>query len=424
LNIFGNDGFRCEFGKHFMTKDFIDKFSNSLCDVLDKDKSILIARDTRASGIEIENWIKKIMIEKGFNLHLAQVLPTPGISNLLEEGDYSLGIMITASHNPNTDNGIKLFGGNGYKLLSNIEQDIERKILKNKFHSSDAPNGEIKFLDNSFGQYINSVVDKEINLKQRILVDCSNGAFSELSNFYRNKNIEYINNSPNGNNINLDCGALHPEKLLNEMIIKDFDFGVAFDGDGDRSVFVSKEYGVIESEKLAVLLCEDSDQDNNKVVSSEISNFALKKNLDSINGTLIETPVGDRFVVESSKKMGALFGFEPSGHFYFPDKSKSMDGFIALLKFIDLVSKYGVGINKKIKKLAHFDRVQENIDIKNFQDKDISHLQKKLNSLITKDEKLIIRKSMWDPVIRVYYDYIKENNFLNIKNEIHNFLGA
>ena len=405
-----------------MTKEFIEKFSNSLCDVLDKEKPILIARDTRASGIEIERWIKDVMVEKGFNIHMAQVLPTPGISNLLEKHHYSLGIMITASHNPNTDNGIKLFAGNGYKLSSNIEQDIEKKILKNEFQSNHSANGEIKSLDNPFREYINSIVDKDINLKQRILVDCSNGAFSELSNFYKNKNIEYINNSPNGKNINLDCGALHPKKLLDEMKNKGFDFGVAFDGDGDRSVFVSKEYGVIESEKLAVLLFEDSNLDSNKVVSSEISNLALKKNLQIINGILIETPVGDRFVVESSKEMSALFGFEPSGHFYFPDKSKSMDGFVTLLKFLDLVAKYGMEINKKIRKLAHFNRVQENIDIKNLQDEDISHLQKQINSFIAEDEKLIIRKSMWDPVIRVYYDYLDINNFSLIKKEINRLL--
>ena len=422
MNIFGNDGFRCEFGKKFMTNDFIKKFACSIADVIENKKPVLIARDTRDSGKVIEDWISEVLISKGFNIHIAEVLPTPGISHMLTLGSYSLGIMITASHNPFSDNGIKLFGCDGYKLDFETESFIEEKILKENFSSGTTNNGKKIVLQDSFNDYINSLPTKysKIYCDKKVLVDCSNGAYSKLKRMKHFHNISFVNCEPNGSNINLDCGALHPENLLEQVINENYDFGVCFDGDGDRAVFVSKEYGKIESEKLAALFFEVSNKRNFRVISSEISNFALKKNLENLGAHLIETPVGDRFIVDYVRNHNALFGFEPSGHFHFPDKTKSMDGYITLIKFIELLSIHGNEINKKLNALDHFQRIQENIDIKDLVDIDLLHLKKKISSFIdNENEKLVIRESMWDPVIRVYYDYVKVNNYPFIREKIN-----
>ena len=421
MNIFGNDGFRCEFGSKFMTEEFISKFAYSVSEVFQRDKPVLIARDTRASGKIIQDWIVGILISKGFKIHLAGVMPTPGLSYILANNNYSLGIMITASHNPYTDNGIKLFASDGYKLNAEIESKIEDKIINENFDLQTFNNGKKITLDNAFKNYINSISEKDLNIKSdtKILIDCSNGAYSGLKNLIDKKNISFINCEPNGNNINLGCGALHPDILLQEVINKNYDFGVSFDGDGDRAVFVSNAYGEIESEKLAILFFEVSNKKNFKVVSSEISNFALKSNLRNLNVDLIETPVGDRFIVDYVKNKNALFGFEPSGHFHFPDKTKSMDGFISLIKFFKVVETFGKKIDKKLNMLESFQRIQENINIKDIKDINLPILEKQMIPIIDKEnEKLVIRQSMWDPVIRIYYDYINVNNYEKIKKNI------
>ena len=425
MNIFGNDGFRCEFGSKFMTKKFITKFAYSIADIIDNDKPILIARDTRDSGKRLENWIAEVLISKGFDIHIAEILPTPGISYMLCNGNFSLGIMITASHNPHTDNGVKLFGGNGYKLNAKTESLIEERILQESFDMETSNTGKKIVLQNSFEDYINSISSRysDIDFNKKVIVDCSNGAYSNLKHIIFSKNIKFINCEPDGNNINLECGALHPENLLDQVINENFDFGVSFDGDGDRAIFVSKNYGKIESEKLATLFFEASNRRNLKVVSSEISNFALKSNLENLGACLIETPVGDRFIVDYVHSEKALFGFEPSGHFHFPDKTSSMDAYVSLMEFFKLVSIYGDEIEKKLNQLDHFQRIQENFDIKDMENIDLFFLKKQISTCLDiNNEKLVIRESMWDPVIRVYYDYIKKNNYKFIKDNINKII--
>ena len=157
---------------------------------------------------------------------------------------------------------------------------------------------------------------------------------------------------------------------------------------------------------------------------SEISNLALKHNLHELDGELIETKVGDRFIVDSVKENSAIFGCEPSGHFHFPEHGKSMDGFVAMQNFLLLIDFYNGNIEDELKALKHYDRIQENIDIKDYLNIDLDKVMSNAQGLINKDqEKIIIRKSMWDPVIRIYYDYSQVNNFLNIKDNIINSLS-
>ena len=435
MNIFGSDGFRCQFGTNFMTFDFIKKFSEGLAETYKNEKytkPVLIGRDTRSSGVLIEALLSSVLLSKGINIVCADIIPTPGLSQLLDNGDYSLGVMITASHNPHQDNGVKLFSSSGFKLSAQIESKIEAFILKenegkDSFSSANIIGKKIN-LDNAFDTYIKSLIKPITNKisKKRVLIDCSNGAYSNLIYSFKDReNLTFINNNPTGNNINLNCGALHAENLIHSLKIDNYDFGIAFDGDGDRAVFVSKEYGVIEVEKLVILFFKlFNESNNNKVVISEISNLALRHNLHKLGGELIETEVGDRFVVDSVKENNAMFGCEPSGHFHFPDQSKSMDGFVVMQNFLLLIDFYNDNINNELHALKHFNRIQENIDIKHFSDVDFNKVLNNAQRLINKEhEKVIIRKSMWDPVIRIYYDYSKENNFLKIKENIINSLS-
>ncbi len=433
MKIFGSDGFRCKFGTKFLTTDFLKKFSLALGSIYNNYKMlnpILISRDTRLSGNEIERIIVSELNSMSINTCITGVLPTPAVSKILNSNKYSLGVMITASHNSHEDNGIKLFNQFGSKLEKSVENEIERFILDNNLNKKKFETYGKNISINNLYQFYTKNIFEAFSIKNlcfKYLVDCSNGAFSEPLNkfFIDNDNFLFKNNKPNGENINLGCGALEIEGLLKIVEETNCDYGAAFDGDGDRCVFVSKKYGVIETEKLAALFLEHMFRNKltKKIVASEISNLGLKENISKLGGELLETEVGDRFVINKVNEINANFGFEPSGHFFFPNLNSSMDGFATFLMFISLVESRGELFEKDLLKLKHYKR--ESIDL-NINDVDQDLLNKliyRINKLIdNENEKIVIRKSMWDPVIRVKYDYRNNNNFDNILNEIKNFL--
>ena len=434
MQIFGSDGFRCKFGENFMTPKFIYEFANSLGDFcLNNQLSdpVLIARDTRASGVILEDLISGILMYKGIRVVLCGVLPTPGLSTILETGQYSLGIMITASHNPHFDNGIKLFNANGFKLQQCDDAEIERGILNPKEMSFAGTYGFEGKTNIDAGQiYSNSVLNKfaPVKLNDLILIDCSNGACSEpvQAGLDSYENIHFVSSNPDGSNINLDCGALEAERLLGLVRGGGYEYGVAFDGDGDRAVFVSAAYGVIESEKLLYLFYQilKSTGHSNVVVATEICNLALAHNLQAIGVDLIETEVGDRFVTEEVRARNAVIGGEPSGHYNFPASSKCMDGFLGLMHFLQVLERYGSDLANQLFALKHYDRVVKNIYINENDVINLQDIQKELSLEINStEEKLVIRRSIWDPVLRVYYDYMHVNRFIEIEKSIHKLLS-
>ena len=433
MQIFGSDGFRCRFGEKYMTPKFISKFANAIGNFyIEKDlrNPILIARDTRASGLLVEDLISAILGYKGIKIVLCGVLPTPGLSSVMQSGQYSLGIMITASHNPHFDNGIKLFNAEGYKLTELNDTEIENGILNPKEMSFGGYYSyESKTNIDAFKIYTDYVLSKfqPTKFNNSILLDCSNGACSMLVNTHLNDygNIHFINSEPNGSNINLNCGALESEKLLQLVKEGGHDYGVAFDGDGDRSIFVSADYGVIETEKLIYLFFKimKTSQTQDLVVSTEICNLGLAHNLEDIGVKLIQTSVGDRFVAEEVVAKKAILGAEPSGHFYFPSLSRSMDGFLGLMHFFQVLDVYGDELTDTLKFLKHYRRVNKNIPIQGKDSINIEELKRSILSEINHaEEKLILRQSIWDPVLRIYYDYIHDNRFPRVEKLLNELL--
>ena len=380
---------------------------------------VLIARDTRKSGEIIEKIISNILANEGIDVTLAGVIPTPGLSKILENGKYSFGCMITASHNPHEDNGIKLLKSDGFKIDIKCQDKIEYFMNTEQCELPKRSTSSVKKIKTrpSLSEYISSLRKKckVTNPKKRILVDCSNGANSSVTkNFLDMKNLHFFSNEPNGNNINLNCGALEPTKLFEYVKKMQGDYGVAFDGDGDRAIFASSKYGPIETEKIAILffqMLKEQYPKINTIVTTEIANLSFKHTIRELGGCLVETPVGDRYVIEAVKKHNAIFGYEPSGHFYFPNTSNSMDGMSALLNFINLLD-WSWDIEKQLIELPFYERITKNFDIsENIQideNRISSEIQKSLN---LDEEKFVIRKSMWDPVLRIYYDFCAENNF-------------
>ncbi len=253
-------------------------------------------------------------------------------------------------------------------------------------------------------------------------MDCSNGSNSQICTelFSMIDNVTLAYNEPNGHNINLDCGALEPERLYNNTVKADCDFGIAFDGDGDRIIICNRDYGIIDAEKVISLFAKnivDNGSSKKTVVSTEISNMGLKENLSEIGLELIETELGDRIVVNETLATNSILGAETSGHFFFPNENTTMDGLLAFFKFVEVVDNGFFSSMNYVKSLKHYNEVTKNIY--NEGKINIISISKKLEDTIFVNEKIVLRESMWDPVIRVYYYYDKVNRF-DILEEIIN----
>ncbi len=429
--IFGDDGFRSEFGKGLMSKKNLEYFALSLSSFIHKKKlnlhPIIIARDTRLSGKYIERLLTNIFTSNGLSTVHANILPTPGLSKLIELEKYACGIMITASHNPASDNGIKLFSKFGYKMKLKDEKLIENEIRKKPITLRKYSPGVVSVMKNSDLNYYENII-KEKNIfktRNKIAIDCSNGAMSFIVKkiFGNNKNFKIINDKPNGMNINAKCGALEGNRLLKYIKKNKIDFGIAFDGDGDRSVFVSKSYGVIETEKLFYLFCIYlfNNLKNKSVVVSEVFNYGIILLLKKKFKKVWITKAGDRNVIEKLKLEKSILGAEPSGHFNYPRISKTMDGLVTLILFMKLLKKRNSNLNSDIEKIIMFKRIAIDFSIK----KPINNkVLKTINKMCSNSkERLLARKSMWEPVLRIYYDYSIQNNFLIYKRKLKELLN-
>lgn len=353
MELFGTDGVRGKAGS------FLDSFLAMrlamAAGIYFKDKSltnnILVGKDTRRSGYMIENAIVSGLTSIGYNVIQIGPMPTPAIAFLTEDMRCDAGIMISASHNPYYDNGIKFFDSYGNKLNEEAEKKIEEIYFNNDLiENARVTMGEIgqaKRIDDVIGRYIVSIKNsfpKNLTLKSlRVILDVANGAsykvaptvFKELG-----AEVIVINDKPNGLNINENCGALHPFNLADEVKRLRADVGFAFDGDADRLVVVDEKGEVANGDSLLGVLAlylKEQNKLKSSVVATSMSNGALKEFLNK-NGIDFQTcNVGDKFVLEKLKELKGNFGGEQSGHIIFSDYAKTGDGLIAALQFSALM---------------------------------------------------------------------------------------
>lgn len=327
-------------------------------------KTILVGKDTRKSGYMIENAIVSGLTAVGYNVLQIGPMPTPAVAFLTEDLRCDCGIMISASHNPYYDNGIKIFDSQGFKLDKEDEKAIEKiyndkKLLKNSL-VTELDIGYAKRIDDVIGRYIVHIknsFDKDLNLKSlRVVLDLANGAaykvapavFSELG-----ADVFVLNDKPNGSNINELCGALYPNELCDEVKRLRADVGFAFDGDADRLVVVDERGQVINGDCVIAALGLALQKENKLkggVVATKMSNMAFFECLEENNIKYEKSDVGDKNVFESMKSMGSNFGGEQSGHIIFSDYAKTGDGVVSALQFAKLLIKS----NKKASKLSPF----------------------------------------------------------------------
>ena len=335
----------------------------------------ITGRDTRESGAWIEKAFHTGAVAEAAHCESAEIITTPGVAFLTKEFDFDAGIVISASHNPYYDNGIKIFAPTGKK----IDGDTERRIESDIFSSQQSANGSQLTVDSSKSAvYQTAYLDylaaefKDLRLDNfKMIVDCANGAASELAPrlFERfGAEVVVINCTPDGKNINHDCGSLHLEKLQANVLREKADFGVAFDGDADRSLFVDEQGNLVDGDAvlwiMAQFLSEHGRLNNQTVVATVMSNIGLEIALSARNFKLLRAAVGDKYVLEELLRTGASVGGEQSGHIIFPEKSLVGDGMMTTLFLLESLYEKSKSLSEMFRGFTRYPQILVNVKVK------------------------------------------------------------
>ena len=375
MKLFGTDGVRGKAGEvitPFLAMELAMAFAESIDK---KTGKILVGKDTRRSGYMIENALVSGLTAVGFNVIQIGPMPTPAIAFLTEDMRCDGGIMISASHNPYYDNGIKFFDCEGNKLSSEMEEKIEKRYFENNFSlKTNKEIGKSKRIDDVIGRYIvhiKSSFPKHMNLSAlRIVIDSANGAaykvaptiFSELG-----ADVITINDEPDGYNINQNAGAMHPEFLAQKVIEYRADIGFALDGDADRLVVVDEKGEIVNGDKLlgvlAYYLYNNNKLKNNAVAVTVMSNGALDDFLKNYDIEVYRSAVGDKYVLELMKKYDLNFGGEQSGHIIFSEYAKTGDGLVSALQAVAYLLESGKKASEAFNLFELYPQVQCNINV-------------------------------------------------------------
>ncbi len=347
--LFGTDGIRGVANTYPMTAEVALKVGMAIaytCRKAGHTPRIVIGKDTRLSGYMIEDALVSGVCSMGADALVIGVMPTPGVAFLTQSMRADAGIVISASHNPYEDNGIKIFSKTGFKLPDEKEAEIEELILSEKLNELKSPSkelGKAYRIDDARGRYIVFIKNSfpsELSLEgMKIVLDCSNGATYKVApEVFFELGAEVINlaNTPDGRNINSGCGSQHPEKMAEEVIRRGAQAGFAFDGDGDRMIAVDEKGNVLSGDQMIAICAKAMKQQdklkNNLVVTTVMSNLGFKIALKELDISHIEANVGDRYVLEEMLDKGAIIGGEDSGHIIFLEHHTTGDGIIAALQ--------------------------------------------------------------------------------------------
>lgn len=365
MKLFGTDGIRGTANQFPMTPEIALKFGMAAGHLLKNDghrNRVVIAKDTRLSGYMLEPALTSGFISVGVDVILVGPMPTPSVPMLMKSLRADFGVMLSASHNPHHDNGIKFFNRDGNKLSDDMESQLETLILSDKLNDflvKAEDLGRAKRLEDAPGRYVEHVkrtFPKGMDLSGlRIVVDAANGAAYHLAPkiFWElGAEVVKIGVEPDGFNINNNCGSTHPETLSKRVIETRADIGIALDGDADRILICDENGKAIHGDHLIGLIAKRMQFDkalrNHKIVVTHMSNGALDEYLASLGLTTERTSVGDRYVSEKMRETGANFGGEQSGHLIFSDYSTTGDGIIAALEVLATL----ISSNQKMSEIA------------------------------------------------------------------------
>ena len=434
---FGTDGIRGKVGEFPMTPDFVMKLGWAAGVVLAADgtKEVLVGKDTRASGYMLESALEAGLSAAGVNIALAGPIPTPAVAYLASTFRADAGVVISASHNPYYDNGIKFFGRSGAKLGSEQQQAIEEKLqyaLENGIDCVDSERlGKARRVEDAAGRYIEfckGTFSSELSLEGlTIVVDSANGAAYKVApSVFEELGAKVINiaNTPNGININNDCGATSLNSLSKAVTTNKADLGIAVDGDADRIMFVDSQGEVVDGDEILFLMAREAKQAGYKggVVGTLMSNLGLEIALKELDIPFVRTKVGDRYVVEKLKETGWRIGGETSGHILNLDYAFTGDAIIAALQILTVVvkSEYSLSeLKAGMTKLPQTIVNVRNSDLDSVLDLDVVKDEvSRVESTLGEDGRLVLRKSGTEPLIRVMVEAKEKSASVKLANRL------
>lgn len=386
MRLFGTDGIRGRINKYPMKPENVLRIGMAAATVLRKElhgrNMVLIGKDTRLSGYMIESALTSGICSMGMDVTLVGPLPTPGIAFLTRTLRIDAGIVISASHNPFQDNGIKFFSYDGFKLPDSVEKRIEDLVMDDhleKFRPKGEEVGKAFRLDDATGryiEYIKSTLPKGTTLEgMKIVVDCANGAAYKTTPWLlRELGAEVIslNDRPNGTNINLDCGSLNMAGLQKAVVEHSADIGIAHDGDGDRTLLCDEKGRPVDGDRIMGMCAADMVRSGSlkgkTVVATVMSNLGLERFLEKHGVRLLRTQVGDRYVVEKMLDGGFNMGGEQSGHIIFLDYNTTGDGPITAAQVLSLMKISNAPLSKLASRIKLFPQVLMNVEVEKKQD--------------------------------------------------------
>ena len=374
--MFGTDGIRGIAGKAPLDERTVFAVGVALARKLGRGTEVLMGRDTRESGPWIAATLAAGLVHGGAKARYAGVITTPAIAYLARKHGFAAGVVISASHNPWEDNGIKIFGGDGFKLPDAVELALEAEIEKVLAEAQELPDLAAEpDADESFrAEYIHFLLASVpgISLDNRtVVIDCANGAASAIAPQLfeaMGGTVHVTHASPDGRNINEGCGALHPEVVAAEVRQQGASLGFTFDGDADRALFADEQGRVVNGDAVMLACGRDLQQRGllaaDTVVATTMSNMGLEAAFGRSGIRMLRAPVGDKYVLEEMQKSGASLGGEQSGHILFPALATTGDGLLTALLVLDVVHRAGKPLGELIGDLKNFPQVIVNVKVR------------------------------------------------------------
>ena len=417
MSYFGTDGIRGKFGELPITPEFALKLGFAAGKVLKKNSQkekpiVVLGKDTRLSGYILEAALQAGLNAAGVYVHLLGPLPTPAIAHLTRALHASLGIVISASHNPYFDNGIKFFSGEGKKLPDALQEAINQELENDLLIEDTANLGKSVRVKDANGRYIEfckSTFPYHYDLSNlKIVVDCANGAaynvgpavFKELG-----AKVIALYNEPDGLNINKDCGSTHPENLQKAVVEHKADVGIAFDGDADRVIMVDRNGEQITGDHILYILATQASKKPAGIAGTVMSNMALELALEQAQVPFVRAKVGDRYVLQALEENQWVIGGEPSGHILTLDKSTTGDAIIAALQVLTVMVEQNKPLHELVADFNLFPQVLVNVHLEQMIDPYANPAMvaefEKAEAQLAGRGRLLIRKSGTEPVIRV-----------------------
>lgn len=432
--LFGTDGIRGVAGKD-LTVELATNVGRASSYVLGKNKkniTVLIGRDTRISGCMLTHAIASGLIEYRAHVIDLGVIPTPAISYLVKKYKATMGVMISASHNPYMDNGIKLFNGEGFKLADAIEDEIEKYLLGESLPEN-TEYGSYEYNEDGINDYVDHVLKcaTQKDSKLKIVVDCANGAASRTAPLIFEKlgyNVTFINNKYDGYNINKDAGSTHLEGLIKKVKSLKADLGIAYDGDADRCMFVDNTGTVIDGDFVMAIagkhLKEHGKLNGNTIVGTVMSNLGLRKFCEKEDINFVATKVGDRYVLEYMLEYGHIIGGEQSGHIIFKEYANTGDGELTSIMLLNIIIYEGKSLHELASVMESYPQVLVNVKVtkegKTLYNEDtlvsskITEVETKLNG----DGRVLIRPSGTENLVRVMIEGKNQKEIDKYANDI------